>query len=130
MPENEWYFDYINTANSYGIVNGVSENEFNPNGTITREEAAVMITRAAKLCGMNTDLDNTAVRDILAVFYDYVKAADWSVNSLAFCYDNGILTDEKVEIKPKEAVKRAEIALMLFNTLNSAGLGDAIYEKI
>ena len=122
VKSSDWYYTYVSTAYSYGIIKGVSENEFNPNGTITREEAAVMVTRAAKLCGMDTEMDTLAVRDSLAQFFDYVKAADWSRSSLAFCYNEKILDDSVMDIKPKEAVTRAEIASMLYNMLLSANL--------
>lgn len=117
VTENDWFYSYVNTAYSYGIVNGVSDAEFDPSGTITREEAAVMVARAAKLCGMNTDIEALEARDILAGFLDYVKASDWAVDSLAFCYDNAILPNDVMEIKPKETVTRAEIAQMLYNML-------------
>ncbi len=117
VTANDWFYDYVNTAYSYGIIKGVSDTEFNPNGTITREESAVMITRAAKLCGMDTNIETFEARNILAGFLDYVKASDWAVGSLAFCYDNKILSDGVIEIKPKEAVTRAEIAQMLYNML-------------
>ena len=98
---NDWFYNYVDTAHSYGIIKGVSENEFNPNGTITREEATVMVARAAKLCGMDTEMDTLAVRDVLAQFFDYVKASDWSQSSLAFCYNEKILDDSVMDIKPK-----------------------------
>lgn len=117
VTENDWFCSYVNTAYCYGIVNGVSETNFNPNGTITREEAAVMVTRAAKLCGMDTEVEILEARDILAGFLDYVTASDWAVCPLAFCYDNKILPDDAMEINPKEFVTRAEIAQMLYNML-------------
>ena len=117
VTANDWFCDYVNTAYSYGIIKGVSDTEFNPNGTITREESAVMVTRAAKLCGMDTNIEAFEVRNILAGFLDYVKASDWAVSSLAFCYDNKILPDDSMEINPKEFVTRAEIAQMLYNML-------------
>ena len=122
VTTNDWFYNYVGTAYSYGIIKGVSESEFNPNGTITREEAAVMVTRAAKLCGMNTEMDTIAVRDSLAQFFDYVKASDWSQSSLAFCYNEKIMNSSVMDIKPKEAVTRAEIASMLYNMLLSANL--------
>lgn len=87
-------------------IKGVSDTQFNPEGTITREEAAVMVQRAAKLCGMAKHYGENAVRDILAGFVDYVKSSDWARESLAFCYDNGILPDSDIEILPKTAVTR------------------------
>ena len=122
VTENDWFYSYVNTAYCYGIVNGVSKTEFNPYGTITREEASVMVARAAKLCGMDTDLGVFEARNILAGFLDYVKASDWAISALAFCYDSGILSDDVMEIKPKEAVTRAEIAQMLYNMLSLSRL--------
>lgn len=122
VTENDWFYNYVGTAYSYGIIKGVSDNEFNPNGNITREEAAVMIERGAKLCGIDTEMNDIAVRNCLAQFPDYVKVSDWSINSLAFCYNENILDDSVIYINPKEAVKRAEIASMLYNMLSLAKL--------
>lgn len=122
VSTDDWFCDFVNTAYSYGIIKGVSDYEFNPNGTITREEAAVMVHRAAKLCGMDTDFDTFSSRDILAGFSDYVLASDWAISSLAFCFSEGILSDEVFEIKPHEPITRGEIAQMIFNMLASARL--------
>lgn len=117
VTSNDWFYDSVNTAHFYGIVNGISDTEFNPDGTVTREEAAVMIVRAAKLCGNDTYVQIFAARDTLAAFIDYVSASDWAITSLAFCYDKQILSDDVTEINPKESVTRAEIAQMIYNML-------------
>ena len=122
VTENDWYYPYVYTAYKYGIINGVSASEFNPNGTITKQEAAVMVCRAAKLCGMKTDYDEISVRDILAAFTDYTAADDWSKMALAFCYDSKILSDSEIEINPLHFVTRAEISEMLYNMLAYAEL--------
>ena len=74
----EWYAGYVGTAYTYGIVTGQTATTFDPGGTITRQEAAVMVARAAKLCGMDTEMDTAAIRDMLAQFVDYVQVADWA----------------------------------------------------
>ena len=122
VKSTSWYAGYVGTANSYGIVNGVGSGKFNPDGTITRQEAATMVARAAKLCGMNTDYSNAAIRDVLAQFGDYTKTADWARASLAFCYDNGILDASALYINPTAYIKRCEIAQMLYNMLGKANL--------
>lgn len=81
-----------------------------------------MVARAAKLCGMDTELSSLAVRDVLAQFADYVTAADWARAGLAFCYQAGILDDSALEIRPKAAIHRCEIAQMLYNLLGTAQL--------
>lgn len=122
VTSKDWFFGYVGTAYHYGIIKGVSQNKFNPNGTITREEAAVMVARAAKLCGHDTTLSDTEVRNILAGFADYKKASDWSKESIAFCCKTKILDDSVMNIQPKEAVTRGEIAGILYNLLSNSNL--------
>ncbi|MDD6309283.1 MAG: S-layer homology domain-containing protein [Clostridia bacterium] len=122
VKKESWYKDYIRTAYSYGLIKGVSATVFHPEGTVTKEEAATMVQRAAKLCGMAKSYDENSVRDILAGFVDYAKSGDWARESLAFCYDNGILPDSDMEILPKNAVTREEVASMLYNLLLTAKL--------
>lgn len=122
VASEEWYAPYIGTANSYGIVNGNTDTTFNPNGTITKQEAAAMVTCAARLCGMNTALDNAEVRDVLAQFTDYVGTDEWARDSLAFCYKENILDQSELEIQPDALIRRCEIAQMLFNMLGLSNL--------
>lgn len=81
-----------------------------------------MVARAAKLCGMDTNLDTGAVRDALAQFFDYVKTPDWARQGLAFCYLNGILDDSALNIEADAPIKRCEVAQMVFDLLVSADL--------
>lgn len=118
----EWYAPYIGTANSYGIVNGNTATIFNPNGTVTKQEAAAMVARAAELCGMDTEMESGVIRDVLAQFGDYVKTAEWSREALAFCYNKNILDQTELDIRPDDNILRSEIAQMLFNMLGLANL--------
>jgi hypothetical protein len=122
VPDSAWYAKPVGTAYHYGIVSGVTPANFNPNGAITRQETAVMVARAAKLCGMNTDTDALTIRDTLAQFDDYRTAADWAQGALAFCYGADIMDDAALDIKPEEPVRRAEIARMLHGMLSAANL--------
>jgi hypothetical protein len=122
VKKGAWYFYQVYAADFYGIATGVSATEFNPSGAITRQEAAVMIARAAKLCGMDTELDAATVRDALAQFDDYMTAADWARAALAFCFTEGILDDAALEIGPSKPATRAEIAEMLYGLLDKADL--------
>ena len=81
-----------------------------------------MVARAARLCGLDTELDDAAVRDVLAQFTDYPTAADWAKEGLAFCYRQGVLEDSALTIRPTAHILRCEIAQMLYNLLGSAQL--------
>ena len=120
VQANAWFANAINTAYYYEIVTGTSATTFNPNGTITRQEAAVMIARAAKLTGLNTARTDAEIRDTLAAFGDYRTVASWAQESMAFCYSEGILDDAEFDIQPGIAIRRCEVAEMLHRMLSKA----------
>lgn len=122
VPSSKWYAGYIGTANISGIVNGVGSGKFNPDGTITRQEAAAMVARAAKLCGLDTAMDAASIKDMLAQFGDYRGVASWAKEPLAFCYSVNILDQSDLNIEPTKAILRCEIAQMLYNMLTAAEL--------
>mgnify|MGYP002600660569 FL=1 len=122
VPSSKWYAGYIGTANSSGIVNGVGNGKFNPEGTITRQEAAAMVARAAKLCGLDPSMDEAATKDMLAQFGDYRSVASWAKEPMAFCYSANILDQSELNIEPTKAILRCEIAQMLYNMLTAAEL--------
>ena len=117
-----WYAAAIGTAYHYQLVSGVSATSFLPEGTITRQEAAVMTARAAKLAGMDTAMQDFAVRNTLAQFDDYREVAEWAGPLLAFCYAEGILDSAAMTIRPRDAVLRCEVAEMLYNMLDKVDL--------
>ncbi|MBQ2911540.1 MAG: S-layer homology domain-containing protein, partial [Clostridia bacterium] len=118
VEDGKWYSGYIGTAYNYGIVNGKGEGKFDPFGTITRQEAATMVARAAALCGMDTNADT----NILAQFGDYVFIHDWAKNSMAFCYEENILDQSDMNTEPVRNILRCEIAQMLCNMLSKVDL--------
>ena len=122
VDSTAWYASYVGAASTYALINGVGEGRFNPDGTITRQEAAVIVSRAAQLCGLETEMDMAAVRNMLAQFPDYMSSAEWARAQLASCYQEGILSQNELNIRPLDAVTRAEVAQMLFNLLSSADL--------
>jgi len=122
VAPDDWYAPYVGAAHAYGLINGKGDGSFDPEGPITRQEAAVLVTRAAGLCGMETGMDPMAIRDTLAQFTDYVTTAQWARDGLAFCYANGLLDDAALEIHAEAAISRGEMAQMLYRLLGSAKL--------
>jgi len=122
VGEDSWYAPYIKTANYYGIVFGVSGNRFNPEGTITKEEAASMVSRASNLCGIKTEINVLEAKSVLEKFDDYNDISSWAFSSMGFCVKEGILDAEQSNISPKEEVNREMIAVMIYNMLGKAEL--------
>lgn len=122
VPTGQWYSGYVGTAAAYGIVNGVWDGKFDPSGKITRQEAAVMVFRAAKLCGVKPEMDEASIRNMLAQFPDYTKSSSWAREALAVCFQEGILSQNELDIRPLVPATRAEITQMVYNLLDRAEL--------
>ncbi len=122
VAANAWYAAYVETANAYGIVNGRSDTEFDPEGTITRQEAAVMTVRAAKLCGLDTAIAEAGINNILCDYMDYRTIASWAKEAMAFCYANELLDTSSMNAEPIREILRGEVAEMLYRMLVLANL--------
>ena len=83
-----------------------------------------MTTRAARLCGLKTDMDDSGVRMYLSEFGDYTKTASWAKGSMAFCFKAGILVADEfdLDLEPQKSILRSEVALMVWRLLRSSQL--------
>ena len=78
--QGHWAEEAIDRWSEYGVVNGTSETTFNPNGNMTRAQAAQVFVNLLKLTG-SSDLSG---------FTD-VSADAWYADALSTCVANGIL---------------------------------------
>ena len=122
VKKGQWYWSAVGTAYNYGLVSGKTATVFDPNGTITRQEAASMVARAAKCCGMDTAMEEYEIQNTLTLFGDYPSVADWARESVAFCYKENILDKEDWNIEPVRKINRSEVAQMLYHLLKNADL--------
>lgn len=122
VKNNAWYANYVTTAHELKIVGGVGAGNFNPNGNITIQEAAVMIANAGRMAGLKANYTAVETRDILAQFEDYTTSSEWARESLAFCYDAGILDQSELKIRPKEKITRGEVAQMVYQLIHKLEL--------
>ena len=122
VRKGDWYRSAVAAAHSYGLVSGRTETTFDPNGTITRQEAASMVARAAKYCGMDTSMEQGAIMNQLTLFGDYPSVSNWARESVAFCYKEGILNQDDWNIEPARNITRSEVAEMLYHLLEQSEL--------
>lgn len=85
-----------------GIMKGYSDNTFKPNGTVTRAQAAAIITRALNLTSSNK-----------APFSDIKKLSNAAQKEIAAAYEAGIIKGVNGKFKPNEPVTRIQFAIML-----------------
>lgn len=75
--------DVLNAA-KLGIVHGIGNNRFHPNGILTREQAAKILTQTAKLLGLGST-------ETKFTFADHNNISKWAVDEVYYCYANGIM---------------------------------------
>ncbi len=118
VPTTAWYTGVAAMAAQYGLVAGKGENRFDPNVNITRQEAMLMLQRAAALtefCGTSGALDDFADVDSIASWA--VEAAKWGVGS-------GLIQGADGKLNPTANITRAESAAIILRLLQKAGLVD------
>ncbi len=63
VNQNAWYAGALNWAYSAGVIKGVSAERFDPNGNVTRQDAAVMMIRYLKSRGVTAEPSGEAFSD-------------------------------------------------------------------
>ena len=114
LAKGSWYEESVMVAASHGIVKGFN-NEFDPNGQITREAMATMIVRALKL----VDLENEYLPGEVQ-FKDEIS--DWASEYVSIAYKQGIvkgLSDE--QFGSGQSATRAQAAVMIYRLLETLG---------
>ena len=120
VPATDYYYAYVEAATKAGLTNGVGGGKFEPNGTITREQAAAIIVRwvAAKngynLATYYTDAEAAA---IIGAFPDAAQVGPSLLKEMAFAIDFGIIwgTDTGT-LAPKGNLWRIQGAAMLIRS--------------
>ena len=120
VPSDEWYNGYVQTATEYGLITGYEVDEFGPNDRIIREDAMVIIARALKVIGIDVDLQEAEVNELLAPFMDVQNAFPYIRNSIAACLKAEVITGRYADaIEPKDYITRAEVAVILNRMLRN-----------
>ena len=109
VKSDAYYLPYIQWANTSGIVNGISSQEFAPDMPISREQMAVMLLNYIK--AMNIDLAKLNEEN---QFSDTDEMSIWAKEAVKAIQMSGILSgkpDNKFD--PKGTATRAEVSSML-----------------
>lgn len=104
VGDADWYAPYVLALAENGIINGY-DGKFLPDDAISRQDAAVMLERAAAMQGKS--FDGTVHFDDEAQIADYAKNA---VSSLGYA---GIFKGYEGKFYPQGRLTRAEAAAML-----------------
>lgn len=113
VSENDWSYIYIRKAVELGIVRGTSETEFDKTSSITRQDMAVMCTRAMKAAGSKIIYSGTES------FADGGEIAEYAEGSVGAMLEKGILSGyDDNTFRPNKNASRSEAAKIICGIIN------------
>lgn len=112
----DWFAQYIDRAFAAGIVSGTTidgRHLMRPNDTITRAEAAIILSRAAQ-----TLKSDVGVASCASGPFEDVRTSDWFCGAVAKAYKNDIIKGKTAtQFKPYDTLNRADAAVLIQRTL-------------
>ena len=108
VPEGTYYEKAVGWAVENGIVNGVSETEFAPEATISREQMSTIIYRYMKFKGLDMTIEgNTEITS----YEDFESISDYAKDAFRYACSKGIVSGtSQTTLAPKESATRAQMA--------------------
>jgi len=107
VAKDQWYYSDIAAAYNLGYISGSSPETFEPDSTITREQAAVMIAQLLTWEANRQD-------NVLSGLADYEQLADWSKPYVETIFAQGILKGYPDKtFRPTRSVTRAEAMVVI-----------------
>ena len=118
VPSDQWYAEAVAWASRNGIVTGVGNGRFDPNGTITREQLATILFRYC-----NAQVMDTSGRTELGSFPDKEKISSYAADALSWAVSEGLVTGTKMGsstyLDPQGNATRAQVATILMRFIET-----------
>ena len=112
--DGSWYIDAVAWAAANGIVNGVGNNRFDPDGKITREQMAAILFRYAQKKGIDT-----SKRGELSNFPDANKISAYAKEAVCWAVGEGIINGSDGKLLPQGNATRAQVATILMRYIEN-----------
>ena len=105
-----YYYEPITLAKSLGLITGVGDNRFDPDGNITRQDMLTMTYRALRVLGMA----DSGSADLTS-YPDAADIAEYAYESVSKLVGAGYIKgDEQGKLNPIANTTRAETAVFLY----------------
>ena len=108
VESGRWYSDAIEWAAAEGIVKGIGNDKFDPEGEITREQIVTILHRYCGTPTSNAKLDS---------FPDNQDVGNYALEALRWATENevinGVTSGDSVLLAPKATATRAQIATII-----------------
>ncbi|WP_255247851.1 S-layer homology domain-containing protein [Paenibacillus sp. 7523-1] len=101
-----WYYGNVSAMTNLSILEGKGQGTFQPNASITREEAAALLVRMLKQTSGSTGLLSTT-------YVDASNISVWAKPYVQKVYQLGLMRGSDGLFRPQDQVTREEAAVML-----------------
>ena len=113
VKPGDWFYEAVEYAAEKGLMNGVTDGKFDPNGTTTR---AMIVTILYRLEG------EPVIRSGMP--FDDVKESDWYAKAVSWAESKGIVTGYgDGRFGPNDPITREQLAAILYRYAQSKGQG-------
>lgn len=117
VADDAYYKKAVSWASRNGVVYGVSESDFDPDGFITREQIAALLYRYAKIKNQYDMQD----KGDLSKFADSGDISDWAYEALSWANGINIIKgSDEGTINSADNATRAEAAALIMRFLSGA----------
>ncbi|WP_036687340.1 S8 family serine peptidase [Paenibacillus tyrfis] len=121
VSASDWFADDIAAAYEAGLVNGVEEGRFDPHASISRQDLAVMLSRASSLIQL-TPKSNPSRKP----YADASEFAGYATNSIDAVTKSGLMSGDEIDgtphFHPAAPTTREAAATVLYNLLQNGSL--------
>ncbi|MFC7679244.1 S-layer homology domain-containing protein [Paenibacillus sp. GCM10028914] len=107
VKKSAWYYNDLSIAASQGYMKGYSNATFKPNGNVTRQEVAVILSSLLELKASDPASD----------FSDTVNSPAWSKGAIGAVSSAGLMKGSNGKFRPTAGASRAEAATVLDRAL-------------
>jgi len=119
VTKNDWFYENVKYVVENELMNGISEDEFAPNNTLTRAMLVTVLYRNADEPVVNKSIP----------FAD-VDMASWYANAVVWAKQNGIVNGvTENEFSPDSNITREQIAAIMFRFAQYKGMEAVTLEE-
>ena len=110
VDASSWYGDAVYWARLNGITNGISNTNFGPDGSISREQMAALLYRYADFAGYDVSTGGMS----LSEYADASEISSYAVTAMRWAINKGLITGvSNTELDPQGTATRAQVATIL-----------------
>ena len=118
VPNGKWYTDAVAWAAENGVVNGVGDGKFEPDGSVTREQMATILYRYAQKVGIDTSKHTE-----LSAFPDASRVSAYARAPMQWSVAEGVIGGSRENgqdwLNPQGNATRAEVATILMRFIEN-----------